>query len=761
MTLPTATYRLQFRDGMDFDRAAGLAPYWAGLGISHLYASPLFTATGGSTHGYDITDPTEIDPALGGRAGLERLSAALKAEGLGLVLDIVPNHMAFAPETPWLRDVLRHGRESRYAGHFDMDIAADRLRLPWLPAPFHALAADGAFRVEDDADGPVLVTGGLRIPLAETPSLAAARNDPGAITALHEEQPWRAVYWRTEMDSLSHRRFFNVTGLIGVKVEDPAVFEDVHRLLFELTEAGIVDGIRVDHVDGLADPAGYLDKLRARVPDHPVWVEKILTGDERLPSWPVEGTTGYEITRVFDRVLAAPEGLDHITQAFRAATGRTAPFHDVLADAKRQVLTQDLSAELWALHRLFCAVLDGTPEGEELGPEATRQAIVEYITAFPRYRTYLTADAQPEEDLRLIADTIDGIRPPLPVGDALKALGAALTARGPAADALRVRMQQVTGAVAAKAQEDTAFYRETRLLSMNEVGGEPDDGALDTASFHALMTQRAEEMPHGMVLTSSHDTKRSEDARTMLIAATHAPAAFDAWMARCAAQAPEGLDPGTEWYLSQSRLALGPEAEAAAERLADHAVKALREAKEATYHTAPDAAVEDRATGFARALAETEEGLAALAEIAAQLSLVQVALKLTIPGIPDIYQGAEIITRTLTDPDNRRPVDFDLLRRALEAPDALPQGPARDKFALTRTLLRLRRDRPALFLEGSYAPAEAAPGQLSFTRQHEGLTLLVTVALRPGAAAEGAAEGETLWPRDAGQGPVRIALRTA
>lgn len=758
MTLPTATYRLQFRNGMDFDRAAALAPYLAGLGVSHLYASPIFTATEGSTHGYDVTDPTEVDPALGGRAGLERLSAALKAEGLGLILDIVPNHMAFAPETPWLRDLLRHGRRSRHARHFD--VASDRIRLPWLAAPFDRLAAEGAFSVEDDPDGPVLVTGGLRIPLAETPALDAARSDRAAIPRLHEEQPWRAVHWRTEMDSLTHRRFFNITGLIGLRVEDAEVFEDAHRLLFDLVEAGIVDGVRIDHIDGLADPTAYLARLRARLPDVPLWVEKILTGPEPMPDWPVQGTTGYEIARAMTRVMTDGPGLERITEAYRDRTGRCPPFAQVLAGAKRQIVTQDLSAELWSLQGMFRDILAAMPEARELGPEAMRQALIAFIAAFERYRTYMTADTVSPEDARLIEETIARAEPGLLAGEALEALGRALMAPGSEAARFRIRMQQVTGAAAAKAQEDTAFYREVRLLSMNEVGGEPDDAALPVTAFHEEMMARAARMPHGLTLTSSHDTKRSEDARARLVAASGDAAAFLDWMDACAKLAREDLDPNVTWYLAQSRFALGDDAPEAADRLADHAVKALREAKTRSFHIAPDEALEAAAQEFARSLADDAPATpASLAGAARNVSLVQVALKLTIPGIPDIYQGSEVGFRSLTDPDNRRAVDFALLERALSDPAALAE-PDREKFALTRTLLTLRRTHPDLFLSGSYEPLDAPEGVLAFARRQGALTLSCAMRLRRGASPDlRNAEGRRVWPPEpSDEAPVMIRL---
>ncbi len=768
MHLPTSCYRLQFREGMDFDRAAGLAPYFAELGISHVYASPLFTATAGSTHGYDVTDPTEIDPALGGRAGLERLSLALKRHGLGLILDIVPNHMAFAAETPWLRDVLRHGTASRYAGHFDLDPEAERIRLPGLPAPVEEVLARPGVTVERDGDGPVLVTGDLRVPLAETPALAAAgAGDPEAIRALHAEQPWRLVHWRTERDALSHRRFFSIAGLVGVRVERPAVFDDVHALLFELIDRGVVDGVRIDHVDGLHDPAGYLDRLRARLPRTPIWVEKILSGIETLPRhWPVQGTTGYVAARALSRLLTEADGLDRVSATYRFTTGRTDTVDDVMRRARHQVMTQDLAAELWTLQRLFAEVAAGDPRGVEFGQETLREALLEFIAAFPRYRTYMTATEIGEADAAIVRTTAARAERHLTNPGALPFLAEALTRAAPETARLRLRLQQVTGAAVAKSAEDTAFYREVRLLSANEVGGEPDDDPLGIGGFHRAMQRRAEVMPHGLTLTSSHDTKRSEDARMRIAAITREPEAFEAWFRICRGFAPERLNPNLVWYIAQTFLALQPGDGDIGERLADHVVKALREAKSESFWTAPDLELEEAAGRYARRLAshfphhaiEVGDILAA----AERLSLIQTALKLTIPGIPDIYQGCELTSYALTDPDNRRPVDFDLRSRALGMPEVLTTDLDRAKLDLTRRLLRLRRDDPDLFLSGDYRPLAASGRVCAFMRSHAGRALKVAVSLGGESSAldDVVPVAERTWPPDAhhAAAPVRIAL---
>ena len=696
MPYPSSLYRLQFRGGMDFARAAGLVPYLDRLGVGALYASPVFTAQAGSTHGYDVTRQDEVDPALGGREGLEALSAALRARGMGLVLDVVPNHMAFSTENLWLRDVLRHGEGSRYFGHFDW-LAPGRIRLPWLPAPFAEIA--GEFRVEDGPDGPELVREGLRVPLA-----------PGTeglpVEELHEAQPWQLAFWRTEADAITHRRFFNVTSLIGVPVEKPEVFDDVHALLLDLVRAGTVTGIRIDHVDGLADPADYLRRLRAAAgPDVPIWVEKILTGAEEPPAeWPIDGTTGYVAARAIGQVLTDPEGYRAVEADWRAFTGHEESFAEALDAAKRQIVRNDLSAELWQLQYLADELL----KDSEYGPEAIRQALIAYVVAFPRYRSYGQGDA---DLIREVAAAASGDAPAAAeLGEAL------LTPEG--ADML-ARLQQVTGAAIAKAQEDTAFYRWMPLLSANEVGAEPDEPTAGVAAFHAFMAQRAESMPGGISLTSSHDTKRSEDSRARLMAATWAVEAWRGFLA--AAPRPDGLVPDAAWHGLQSALALPPGEADRAGRLAEHLVKAMREAKEVTFHAEPSEEAEAPAAAYAAALAAGADAPAPLPEIAVRLSLIQAALKLAVPGVPDIYQGCEVMHHALTDPDNRRAPDWERMARLMDeggdGPHDLdgPGGPDGRKLALTRALLALRREMPEAFA-GDYRPLEAVPGVIAFAR---------------------------------------------
>ena len=726
MRLPTATYRLQLREGMDFARATTLVPYLAELGVSHLYLAPIFTAAPGSTHGYDVTDPNEIEPALGGRAGFERLATACRGAGLGVVIDIVPNHTAFTVENPWLRDVLRHGRKSRYAEHFDIfwdaEGADGRLRLPWLGQPFADALATGEIAVADGRDGPVLDAGGLRVPLAGEPTDAARAGDADALAALHDAQPWRLASWHTESAAITHRRFFTVTGLIGMRVEDAAVFEDMHQLVFELVDAGLVQGLRLDHVDGLLDPTAYLARLRARLPDTPIWIEKILTGEERLrPDWPVEGTTGYVAARRFAQVLTNARGAASVTERFGEAVGETPDFRAELDTAKRQIVRHELPAELDQLTEMFREAAPDT----EFGREALRRALIEFIASFPRYRTYATTEAVEDEDAAIVRATAERAAEAVPEPGALPILAETLLA--PEGGRLRLRLQQVTGAAIAKSQEDTAFYRFVALLSANEVGAEPDEPALAPAAFHAVMERRAADMPHGLSLASSHDTKRAEDARMRIAALSHHPDVFDALIATV----PDDVPPAWRWYIAQSAFAGLPGGDLS-DRLEAHVEKAMREAKADTFWIAPDEGFESGVRRAARAAARALDPLPAALEpvaiTAGGLSVAQAALKLTVPGIPDIYQGTEVGSFLLTDPDNRRPVDFDRLRRMVEGPLGA-DGLDPVKLSLTRTMLALRAADPPLFLEGAYRPLAAPAGRLRFAREHGGRGIAVTVSL--------------------------------
>ncbi|TNC72444.1 malto-oligosyltrehalose synthase [Rubellimicrobium roseum] len=718
MTLPRATYRLQLREGMTFERAIDRLGPIRDLGTTHLYLSPIFTATAGSTHGYDVTDPSEIDPALGGREGFEALARAARDHGLGIIIDIVPNHTAFNLRNPWLLDVLRHGERSRWARHFDIDWDAGRLVLPFLPEPFEAMLESGRIAAKEGETGPVLCAGDLEIPLTPHPLTEEERaGDPEALRALHARQAWRLAHWELERDGVTHRRFFNVTGLIGMRVEDPQVFDDTHALALELLHEGWVQGLRVDHVDGLADPGAYLRRLREAAGPCPIWIEKILVGDERLPDWPIEGTTGYEACAAMARVLTDPEGLAKIDALWRQETGETRDWPQVLAEAKAQVIRQDLAAELAQLKNLAMAAAGASGE-IEAGEEALREAVLALLVQMPRYRTYLETDdpARRQEDVALLEACADRAAQGLVSDMALRFVASAIRDGGTAeAIRLRTRFQQVTGALMAKSQEDTAFFRFIRCLAHCEVGGEPGDPVWTPDRFAAWCRERT---GRDLTLTSSHDTKRAEDARMRLVAMTHLPDAFArVWDASKTVDGAEKVPAGTRWYIVQSLLALWEDGrEGLEDRLANHLEKAMREAREVTNWTHPREEAEQRPEDYARALVRAwsrglPPGAPELIARADELSLAQLALKGVMPGIPDFYQGAEGPLHHLTDPDNRLAVDWD----RLGCPE--PGDFAHRKDRLTRDLLRLRAERNAFLNKAS---TRAEPGETGWDLIREG-----------------------------------------
>ena len=749
-TIPVGSYRVQLRNGVDFAHVARQLPWLCDLGISHLYLSPIFQAMPGSTHGYDIADPTRIDDSLGGRAGFDALAGAASAAGIGIIIDIVPNHIAFSPDAPWLADVLRHGPDSRYAAHFDIDWQAGPLVLPFLPEPFPRMLEENAFRIEDGH----WIVGDLRIPLA--PGTEGGTD----LAAIHEAQHWRLVHAEMERDGITHRRFFNVTGLIGVRVEDPHVFADTHALIFDLVRGGQVQGLRVDHIDGLADPAAYLDRLAAALPGTPVWVEKILVGEERLPpTWPTMGTTGYDAARLIARLLTDKAGLADLDAAWRRVTGDQPDFAEALRRAKMDVLDNELAAERRQLARLAGAACEGSSVAEP-GPESLREAVTALLIAMPRYRTYVTAegarDTGPDGDRALLSRLADTASEGLRTDTVVRLLAAILADPDtPAALAFAVRFQQVSGALLAKAQEDTAGFRWTRYLVANEVGAEPDEATITPAEADAVLAS----LPRtGMVLTSSHDTKRSEDSRMRLAAISHLPDDFSALVARAAAlpQA-EAVAPLWLWYVVQSALALTG-ADEAADRLAAHMEKAMREAKLTSFWTNPDLAAESAAQDLGRAvLADWQDhpdpALDRLLARAEALGLAQLGFKCLMPGFPDFYRGTETLFLALTDPDNRRPVDPDLLARAQDADDY-----GGEKLRWTRALLGLRRRHGPLLASAPATAARDDAGGVSLIRSGTGGTLAARIAPGPApqdevlgwTAADGWRVSITWSPSDAG-----------
>jgi (1->4)-alpha-D-glucan 1-alpha-D-glucosylmutase len=825
MTPLIATYRLQFREGMDFEQAAQLVPYLAKLGVSHLYASPVFAAVPGSSHGYDITRYDAIEDSLGGAEGLAALSKALADHGLGLILDFVPNHMGASPHSPWWRDVLEWGQQSDHASYFDIDWTAPKLLIPALAEPYGLVLAKGGFSLGfDQKDGGLSFRSGVALPLTPpsyatvlariegdrfedlvnrfaiaTPETAAdlkaelserteepalhdallaaledLHADPGGLHELHEAQIWRLAYWRTARETLTYRRFFEVADLVGIRMEQPSVFDAAHRLVLELVKEGSIGGLRLDHVDGLADPKAYFEKLREAIGDDQfvILIEKILGEREELRAdWPVAGTTGYEFIRSLGGAFTDPQGEAPLTNAYHDFIGESLDYADLLVRTKRHILIRNLAAELDVLAGLAHSLAENDLTTRDFGRDTLRRAIIEMAVALPVYRTYVDVGGCSPEDETLIADAAEQAKSTREVEDEaaidfiarIWCLQLEDPAQRAAALNFTTRLQQTTGPLMAKAIEDTLFYRYNRLIALNEVGGSPDAFGCSIAEFHADMLTRLKHQPRGLLSTSTHDSKRGEDSRARLYALSEAPQrwidAIARWreMNRSLLSDVNDLpapDRNDEWMFYQALAGAWPQdlqpsngngLAALAERMSAFMQKAIREAKRHTSWTAPEEAYEQSVDAFVRDTLDpgcsadflqdftSEQGW--LIRAGALNGLSQTLIKLTAPGVPDIYQGAELWELSLVDPDNRRPVDFARREALLEAggrPGLL--GAWQDgesKLQLIKTVLALRRSAPALFTTGDYVPLEVkgshARRVLAFARR-DGNSVIITIA---------------------------------
>jgi (1->4)-alpha-D-glucan 1-alpha-D-glucosylmutase len=682
MLTPTSTYRLQLTAGLTFADAAAVMPYLASLGVGAVYTSPLLAAMPGSQHGYDVADPSRVSSVLGGEVGRQTLVAAARKHELALVVDIVPNHLGVAePQAnPAWWDVLRHGPSSRFARWFD--ITGWPLRLPVLADSADALSH---LRV----DGDLLWYYEHAFPLAP----GTAGDNPQRV---HEAQHYRLVSWRSDV---GYRRFFAISDLAAVRVEDPEVFTATHQEVLRWVAEGDVDGLRVDHPDGLTDPAGYLHRLRAHAADAWIVVEKILEPGEELPrSWPVAGTTGYDALAEVDGILVDPAGARAFTALDTELTGVQTSWPQLVHDCKLDVATSMLGSELRRLAALAPSIPDVT------------DALAEVLACFPVYRSYLP-DGTEHLDQALAAARRR--RPDLVT--ALETLSSRL--RDPH-DELAIRFQQTSGAVMAKGVEDTAYYRWTRFVALNEVGGDPDRFGLDLDAFHAGMAHREQIAPHGMTALSTHDTKRSADVRARLAVLSELP---DWWaetvreFTRLAAAASAPVpDPALGHLLWQTVVGGWP---LPSERLHAYLEKAMREARTRTSWTDPDEPFETAMHNLADATLNDSGLRSAVAAAADRIitpgwsnSLSAVLLQLAMPGVPDTYQGGELWDLSLVDPDNRRPVDF-TGRAALLAqidqgwlPDVDASGAA--KLLVVSRTLRARRDQPERFT--GYLPLRAS-----------------------------------------------------
>ncbi|CAG7574434.1 (1-_4)-alpha-D-glucan 1-alpha-D-glucosylmutase [Barrientosiimonas humi] len=673
----SSTYRLQLHGEFTFDDAARQVPYLADLGVTHLYLSPILQAVPGSQHGYDVVDHSRVSDELGGEDGFRRLVAAAHEHDLGVVVDVVPNHMAFvAPESlnreVW--EVLRDGRDAATADWFDIDWKAGggRIGLPVLGEPLADVLAAGRLTLDEiDADpgtgqpAPVLRYYDHVYPVA------LGTETSGDVAEILERQHYRLASWRDKDDVLNYRRFFEVDGLIAVRVELPEVFDATHRLLLELHHEGLIDGFRIDHPDGLADPTDYLERLAAACrPDTPVWVEKILEGEERLPRrWQTAGTTGYDALRVVQAALTDPEAADTLDATWRA-TGGEPDFDVVVEQAKRQVVEQSLAPEV---ERLTRRAREALPE---LDPERLREAVVELLVAGEVYRAYVRPEHQiGQVARRRLTDAFSAAltaRPDLqPELDALLPV-TVMAEDSDAATDFGVRLQQTWGPVMAKGIEDTSFYRWHRLIALNEVGSDPTVVASASPDLmHDWAQAQVEHWPRTMTTLTTHDTKRSEDVRARLLAVAGDTQGWQQVSAVASAEAERsGVDLPTGHLVWQTLLGVG---EIGEERLRDYLQKALREGKQHTAWVDGDEDYERRVIDFAVAASTegplhdaVEELIASNANAIRATTLAAKLLQLTLPGVPDTYQGCETVSLSLVDPDNRRPVDYAALSTALD-----------------------------------------------------------------------------------------------
>ncbi|SDN84326.1 maltooligosyl trehalose synthase [Geodermatophilus sp. DSM 45219] len=693
--VPTGTYRLQVTADSTLDHAASLAGYLADLGVSHAYASPLLRAASGSTHGYDTVDHAHIDESRGGRAGFDRLVAALHERGLGLVLDLVPNHMGIADpaEAPWWWDVLRHGRDSAHAAAFDVDWDAGggRVRIPVLGT------ADDVEKLEvvggaggGSADGELRYYDN-RFPLAPG-------TGEGTPQEVHDRQHYELVDWRRADRDLNYRRFFAINTLAGLRAEDPEVFRATHELVLQLVADGAVDGLRIDHPDGLADPKGYLDRLAEASGGRWTVVEKILEPGEDLPeSWRTAGTTGYDALAEVDDVLVDPAGAAVLSALDTELVGAPVDYAELVHDCKREVTDGILGSEVARLVRVI-----GELPGIDTDTE--KEALAELLASFPVYRTYLP-DGREHLDATVAA--VRERRPDLTA--ALDALHPVLSQAGTEA---ATRFEQTSGPVMAKGVEDSAYYRWARFVVLNEVGGDPARFGSTVEEFHEAQRRRVERRPESMTTLTTHDTKRSEDTRARLVVLAELGAEWADLVRGLVLRHPLPDRPLAHlvwqnlvgaWPLSRDR------AHAYAEKAAREAGTSttwtdVDEEFESALHAMVDAAYDDERTN-----AEIERFVARIAPFGRSNSLAQKLLQLTMPGVPDVYQGTELWDLSLVDPDNRRPVDYDLRRRLLaqlddgEVPAVDDTGAA--KLLVVSRVLRARREHPEWF--GGYEPVTA------------------------------------------------------
>ncbi|MDB5642110.1 MAG: hypothetical protein JWN07_1427 [Hyphomicrobiales bacterium] len=817
---PRATYRLQFHAGFTFDMARDILPYLSKLGVSHVYASPIQKARKGSTHGYDVVDPREVNPELGGRDAFNRFSDALHALGLKLIVDIVPNHMGVGGENPFWSSVLQWGEASPHARVFDIDFQRGdgKVLLPVLGKPYGEALDAGELQLAFDPDrGFVIRYFDRAFPVAPTAYAqllnradtnafgdpetfeAALQHlvqtvqpedldalcetvsaDHEAFDALMRVQNFRLAHWRLAGSEINYRRFFEINALAGVRVEDEDVFAMTHAMVFDMVDKGQIDGLRIDHIDGLADPQTYLERLQQRVgPGFYIVVEKILERGEALKAWPIAGSTGYDALNELDGLLAAREGEAPLADFYRDEVGEAEDYEEALEQAKAMVLERSFGAESEHIAEGLFRVARADRRTQDLPLASLRRVLQQAAVALPIYRTYVGASGPDAHDRALIGETLAYVRAASTPADqpAVDFLEQVLCAEidTPQTLTLRRAFEQLTGPLMAKGLEDTLFYRHAPVLALNEVGADPSCFGYTREAFNEAAAARARDWPASMIATATHDTKRGEDSRARLLGMTAAPDVF-ARAATSYLKAAAGPDRNDAYILFQALVAAWPiDGSSPGDDFRDRArmffEKAMREAKRHSSWTDPDEDYESAAlmlvdqTISEPALRKPVEDLASRFAFAGALNgLSRTVLKLTIPGVPDFYQGTELWDFSFVDPDNRRPVDFSLRARQLEA---LATAKASDLLAdwrdgrikqwLIARLLAARAADPEFFAFADYV-AQPSQAAVSFRRTRGDRMLHVAVVTGTQLVARGHVDTQALPKADAVWGSEKLTL---
>ncbi len=803
MITPRATYRLQLNKDFTFADALALVPYLDELGVSHAYLSPILKARSGSTHGYDTVDHTQLNPELGTMAEFRALADALHQRGMGVLLDFVPNHVGVGgSENPIWLDLLQHGQASRYAQWFDIDWSVGRpgatgkVLVPFLGSTYAEALAAGQIRLEADGDDgfAVWVYNNDKLPVrpddatalmtghgsveAAVAALTGTEGDfqsRAELDRLIANQHWRLVHFGAGGDEMNYRRFFVNSELAGIRIDRDEVFEHAHRLVFELIADGLVDGLRIDHIDGLLDPKRYLEQLQERSP-RPIWllIEKILAPHEQLrPDWPVDGTTGYEVSAELIRLVTRAEAEPVLSEAYSDFVGEIIEPAEEEYRTKLRVMDNELAAELESLARRFSALAWSVPATVDLTELQMRRVLREVVAHLSVYRTYADGDGVSSRDQREIGRATGLARRTQPqvqptAFNFVEQVLCGTVEGGYDPEALRLargRFQQYSGPVMAKGLEDTTLYRYNRLVSLNDVGAHPDRFSLPVAAFHDSNRRRLQTHPSCMIATSTHDTKRGEDVRAFIAAIADEPdqwrEAVNRWR-QLLLPAAAAVHPNDLYLLFQLLVGGWPingDAEDFAQRLKDTMMKSLREARQRSDWCVNNQVYEEQVFSLIDALL-ADAGFTAdfhrvrerIQTIGRRKALVQAALKLTVPGVPDIYRGGEDWEQSFVDPDNRRPVDFEALQERLAAPEKQRD----EKIVLTRTLLQLRRRLPDVFSNGDYEPINAGEDLIAFRRSHGDKSVVVVADLSRGHRATLPAVVDLATAYGSAEGPVWV-----